>query len=50
MNSQAIIHARRVAREIRARKMQQAWLDAPKASLARVAPVNRPRRILRPIY
>ena len=50
MNPAAIAHARKVASQVRAAKVERAWRESPIADLSRVQPVNRPRRILRPIY
>jgi hypothetical protein len=50
MNRQAIALARKAAGEARAMKRRTSWESQPIASLALVRAVNRPRRILRPIY
>lgn len=50
----AIIAARAIqARNERKRRLaaiERDWYDAPVGDLSRVKPVNKPRRILRPIY
>lgn len=50
----AIIAARaaqaRIERKRRQAQLQREWESAPIADLSTVTPVNRPRRILRPIY
>lgn len=50
MNRAAIINARKVARQIMAQKAQRQWESQPIADLSKVQPVNRPRRILSPVY
>lgn len=50
----ALIAARaaqaRIDRKRRLAQIERDWRDSPVASLASVAPVNKPRRILRPVY
>lgn len=50
----ALIAARaaqaRIERKRRAAQIEQDWRDSPVGDLSTVKPVNRPRRILRPIY
>jgi hypothetical protein len=50
MNRQAITLARKAAAEARAIKRRASWESQPLASLSTIRPVNRPRRILRPVY
>ena len=50
----ALIAARaaqaRIERKRRAAQVEQDWRDSPVGDLSTVQPVNRPRRILRPVY
>lgn len=50
----ALIAARamqaRMERKRRLAAIERDWYDAPVGDLSRVKPVNKPRRILRPIY